>query len=202
MSPKKLKQQVLPSGADNIYIRMLIDNQLAGNVFGTRWVYEGRQMLWVTQLCVSNKFRNQGIAKKLLEALRQDECCVGILSSHPFAILATLRVFGRGPADVDLETTKYHARAVMKSCPVGYVKEAKLRGSLFEDEASVKDRAISCADTEFWVDHQEPLEALEIVRERGIVWPFGDLPDGHEFLVLVKANESDNTRRSDKCSEF
>lgn len=37
MSSKKLEEQILPSGADNIYIRMLVDNKLVGNVFGTRW---------------------------------------------------------------------------------------------------------------------------------------------------------------------
>jgi hypothetical protein len=41
MSSKKLMDQILPLGADNIYIRMLIDNELVGNVFATRWVCEG-----------------------------------------------------------------------------------------------------------------------------------------------------------------
>jgi predicted GNAT family acetyltransferase len=180
---------------------MIVGGKLAGNVFGTRWVYEGdRKMLWITQLCVSSDFRNKGIAKKLLETLRQDERGFGILSSHPFAILAVLRVFGRGPDDVDLEMTRKHAREIMASCPVGYVKEAKLRGELFEGE--VADGTVSCADTDFWVDHGEPLEALKIVREKGITWPFGELPDGHEFLVVVKAKASDHAREGVKSSEF
>jgi hypothetical protein len=99
--------------------------------------------------------------------------------------LAVLRAFGSGPEDVDLEMTKYHARAVMDTCPVGYVKEAKPRGALFEGDG--KDGSISCADTQFCVDHEEPLQALESVREKGSAWRFGELPDGHEFLVLVKA---------------
>ncbi|KAI9819308.1 MAG: hypothetical protein M1827_007465 [Pycnora praestabilis] len=185
MSPRKLEEQVLPSGANNIYIRVLIDNDLAGNVFGTRWVYEGRGMVWITQLCVSYRYRNQGIAKRLLETLREKECGFGILSSHPFAILAVLRVFGRGPEDVNLEMTRDHARSLMASCPVTYVSEAKIRGALFGDE--VDDGSISCADTGFWVDHTEPLEALNVVREKGITWPLGELPDGCEFLVLIKA---------------
>jgi predicted GNAT family acetyltransferase len=190
MSTKKLREQVLPAGAGhtNVYIRFLINNQLAGNVLATRWVHEGHKMIWITQLCVSKEFRNQGIAKQLLEALRTNELGVGILSSHPFAILAVLRVFGSGPEDVDLEMTQQHARAIMESCPVGYVQEAKLRGSLFQGAVgAVGDGAVSCADTGFWVDHEEPLRALEIVRGKGITWPFGELPDGHEFLVVVKA---------------
>ena len=187
MSAKKLREQVLPAGAEhtNVYVRLLINNQLAGNVLATRWVHEGHKMIWITQLCVSKEFRNQGIAKQLLEALRTNERGVGILSSHPFAILAVLRVFGSGPEDVNLEMTQQHARAIMESCPVGYVREAKLRGSLFQ--GAVGDGAVSCADTGFWVDHEEPLRALEIVRGKGIIWPFGELPVGHEFLVIVKA---------------
>ena len=200
MSSKKLEEQVLPSGADNIYIRMLINSELAGNVFGTRWVYEGRPMVWITQLCVSSKHRSQGIAKKLLEALRQNERGFGILSSHPFAILAVLRVFGRGPKDVDLEMTKRHARAVMATCPVGYVKKAKLRGALFDGDG--KDGTVSCADTQFWVDHKEPLQALKSIKEKGFVWPFGELPDGHEFLVLVKAKANNHSRDGTVSSEF
>ena len=142
-------------------------------------------MLWITQLCVSSEYRNRGIAKELLEALREGERGFGILSSHPFAILAFLRVFGREPEDVDLDMTRTHGRAIIDSCPVGYVKAAKLHGSLFGVE--VDDGAVSCADTGFFVDHEEPLEALKTVREKGIKWPFGELPEGHEFLILVKA---------------
>lgn len=199
MSSKKLKEQILPSGADNIYIRMLIDNKLVGNVFGTRWVYEDVSMVWITQLCVSSKYRNQGVAKKLLETLRRKAHGFGILSSHSFAISAVLRVFGGGLGDVELNMTKHHARAVMESCPVGYVKEAKLRGSLFEDD--VNDGTVSCADTQFWVDHEEPLKALKLVKKKGIVWPFGELPDGHEFLVLIRAAADDPSREVNKASQ-
>lgn len=165
---------------------MMIDGKFIGNVFGTRWVYEGRPMLWITQFCVSSSFRNQGIAKELLEALRENEHGFGILSSYPFAILAVLRVFGRGSEEIaDLDMAKNHARPLMASCPVSYVKNAKIHGSLFEKE--VKDGSVSCADTKFWVDHTEPLQALATIQKKGIAWPFGDLPDGHEFLVLVKA---------------
>lgn len=202
MSSKKLREQVLPPGADNVYIRVNIDGELAGNVFGTRWIYDGRPMLWITQLVVSSAHRNQGLAKKLLEELREKERGFGILSSHPFAILAVLRVFGRGPEDVNLEMTKMHAKSLMMSCPVEYVQTAKLRGSLFsQDGKEDVGGAISCADTEFWVDHEEPLEALKIVREKGIVWPFGNLPDGHEFLILVKA-KVEQGRGEHQTSDF
>lgn len=70
----------------------------------------GRNMLWVTQLCVSKKHRHIGI-KRLLEAIRRNEHDGGILSSPPFAMLSVGRFFGRGMEDVDLEMTKNRERS-------------------------------------------------------------------------------------------
>jgi hypothetical protein len=200
MSAKILKQQCLPVDGRTVYVRVLVEGTLAGNVFATRWTYEGRKMCWITQLCVSSEYRNKGLAKILLENLREGETDrgFGILTSHPYAILAALRVYGRGPHEVDLKMTKEHAAAIMQSCPVNYVNEAKLHGSLF---GVVDDGSVSCVDTAFWVDHEEPLAALESVRAKGIAWPFGDLPEGHEFLIIVKAKTGDS-REGQKSSEF
>lgn len=73
----------------------------------------------------------------------------------------------------------------MASSPVDYVRTARLRGSLFE--TNVDDGTVSCADTNFYVEHTEPDEALELVRSlKGIDWPFGTLPEGHEFLLFIQ----------------
>ncbi|XMA11070.1 hypothetical protein WAI453_003861 [Rhynchosporium graminicola] len=79
---------------------------------------------------------------------------------------------------------KLDAREILASCPVKYVREAELHGALFED--SPVDGRVSCADTQFWVDHQEPDAALKIIERRGILWPLGHLPEGHEYLLIVK----------------
>jgi len=50
----------------------------------------------------------------------------------------------------------------------------------------------SGVDTEFFVDHEDPLSALAWLREQE-VWPLGDLPDGQEFVLLF---ESMRHRRS------
>ena len=195
MSAHRLRDQILPIASaepcENTYVCAFLDDELVGNVFATRWNFEAREWLWITQLCVSTNHRNQGIAKGLLEILREDSCpsgC-GILSSHPFAISAVLRVFGRGLEDVDLTMTKHHGRAIIRSSPVKYVRDAKVRGLLFEDMSDWKEESstVCAADTEFWVDHTEPEEALKALRDKGITWPFGDLPEGHEFLVIVEA---------------
>lgn len=71
----------------------------------------------------------------MLGHLKGEEEMVGILSSHPFALMAVLRVWGRGVEDVsrDLEMMKGTVKEVMRGCPVGHVREARLRGSLFEE---------------------------------------------------------------------
>jgi hypothetical protein len=52
---------------------------------------------------------------------------------------------------------------------------------------------VSCVDTGFFVDHNEPLEALAWVRE-GMDWPLGELLDGHEFLVVFEARRLSRSR--------
>ncbi|KAJ5888318.1 hypothetical protein N7495_008359 [Penicillium taxi] len=116
------------------------------------------------------------------------------------AILAALRAFGRGPEEVDLTMAQEHARSIMASCPVSYVRTARLHGSIFDDDT--RDGTISCADTQFWVNHEEPLKTLASIRAKGIVWPFGDLPDGFEFLIMVKAKVNENRRAAMISSEF
>jgi len=190
MSVDRLRQQLLPAGADNYHVRAMIGTVLAGHVFATRWKYEGGQVCWITQLCVDSKYRRHRVATQLLLRLREghNDEAYGILSSHPAAILAALRAFGHGLEEVDLKMAKEDAKAIMGSSPVDYVRTATLRGSLFDDNAP--DDVVCCADTKFWVDHKEPLEVLEAVKSRGLGWPFGDLPEGHEFLALAKGEES------------
>lgn len=72
----------------------------------------------------------------------------------------------------------------MKASPISYVKDAKLRGSLFNPEDV--SGLVASVETGFWVDHTEPLEALAWAR-RTIDWPLGELHDGHEFLLVLEA---------------
>lgn len=88
-----------------------------------------------------------------------------------------LKKTGKGIEGLDLPTMRDKARDVMASCPVSYVKTAVLKG---------EDGSVPCADTWFWVDHAEPLAALEILQRKGVAWPLGTLSEGHEFLLLVR----------------
>jgi len=115
----------------------------------------------------------------------------GILSSHPAAIMAALRVFGNGLEGVDLGVIKRNAHGIMAMSPVDYVRSALLAGSLFEEaDEDAKgrvggdaNRGICCAFTKFYVDHGEPMAALEEIGKKR-QWPFGGLPEGCEYLAL------------------
>jgi len=128
------------------------------------------------------------IATHIVEFVSHDysRARFGILSSHPAAILAALRAFRRGVEEVDLSVVKNYVPAIMQSSPVAYVKAAKPVGSLFDQ--GCESGSICCADTGLWVDHAEPLAVLDQVRGKGVQWPFGELPEGCEFLVFVKGS--------------
>ena len=93
--------------------------------------------------------------------------------------------------DIRLDVMREHARPIMQASPVEYIKGAKLRGSVFDD--SCDDGTVSSADTAFFVDHSEPLQALENIRKDS-VWPLGELFDGHEFLLIIQHQPRLETR--------
>lgn len=95
--------------------------------------------------------------------------------------MAAIRAFGDG--NFDLSTTRNYAKAILASSPVKYVRTAQLHGLLFGEK--VEDGAVCCADTRFYIDHTEPDKALKAVRSKGVPWPLGELPHGHEFLVII-----------------
>jgi hypothetical protein len=79
----------------------------------------------------------------------------------------------------------------MKTSPIRYVKNAKLCGSLFKPEDA--SGLVSTVNTDFWVDHTEPLEALAWARDVGD-WPLGELHDGHEFILVLEARRRTQPR--------
>ncbi|PGH02792.1 hypothetical protein GX51_04403 [Blastomyces parvus] len=124
----------------------------------------------------------------------------GIMSSHPVAGMAAASSYGSkhsllhdnkqymvlsitgGIEKVSLDLIKENAKAVMEASPISYIKNAKLCGALFNPEDSTG--LICGVDTGFYVDHEEPLDVLERVRQ-DFRWPLGDLLDGHEYLLIL-----------------
>ncbi|KAJ4305558.1 hypothetical protein N0V90_001089 [Kalmusia sp. IMI 367209] len=187
MSPARVRKECVPEDGDTILILARADfTELAGHAYATFWEHEGRRVGWITQLCVKAKYRKQGLATRMLRAIKQqEERCTsfGILSSHPAAIMATSRAFGHGIEQVDLAFIKDHAAAIMSNSPVNYVKTAALRGPLFRgNEGNSSEGSVCCAFTNFFVDHGEVNEAMANVRKR-LAWPFGELPEGCEYLA-------------------
>ena len=82
---------------------------------------------------------------------------------------------------VDTTFISQHAKNIFSVTLIEYLKDIKLQGSLFEDKG--EPGVISSVYTEFFVDHTEPLEALEILKKWG--WCLGELLDGHEYLIIL-----------------
>ncbi|KAI9723035.1 MAG: hypothetical protein M1812_001484 [Candelaria pacifica] len=189
LNKDRLRSQCLPDGAVCSYIRVYVNDVLAGNAFACRWTYDGKTVCWITQLVVHSQFRERGLAVGMLHHLRQHEDKVyGIMSSHPAACLAFARAFGNGLKDISLDYISSSAHSIVEVSPVEYIKDARLRGSLFKPDDT--SGAVSCVDTNFFVDHDEPLQALESVRKRE-KWSLGELPEGYEFVLIIE-----NTRRA------
>ena len=85
---------------------------------------------------------------------------------------------------VDMNFIRDNAAKILAASDVSYLKSVQLRGSIFE--ADCNTGAVSSVFTEFYVDHDEPLEALDKFKVRG-PWCLGDLLDGHEYLVVFPA---------------
>ncbi|KAF2737511.1 hypothetical protein EJ04DRAFT_430743, partial [Polyplosphaeria fusca] len=202
MGSVMVKDMCLPKDACNIYVRATSDGIPAGNLFATKYNYNGRDFVWISQLVVGIEFRRRGLATQLLQHLRQGENLrgFGILSSHPAAICATLRAFGRGLEDVSLDMAQTHAAPIMNACPIKYVAEATLVESLFQE--NVTDGTICSAFTKFYVDHTESLHTLQDLEENNRPWPFGKLLEGHEFLAIVKVKTAAEKRAGQESAEF
>ncbi|KAG2142816.1 uncharacterized protein EDB93DRAFT_1088480 [Suillus bovinus] len=152
------------------------------------------QVGWVTQLVVDKAVRQHYIATQLLQTLKfhtlfSSVNIVGPASSHPAACNVLAKYAAANIKDVNLDFIREHAKGVLESSPISYVKAAQLRGTLFEDNCN--DRAISSVYTKFYVDHAEywnitnakPLAVLEQYKKKG-PWCLGELLDGHEFLAI------------------
>ena len=198
----RLRAQCLPENVDCSYSKVTIEGCLAGNAFACRWKDNDKKVCWITQLVVHSDYRERGLAVGLLNCLRQDDDNMyGIMSSHPAACLAAAKAFGSnaflplyqydsetnyslgGIASISMDFIQDNASNVLKQSPVEYVRTAELQGKLFKPDDTTG--AISSVDTNFFVDHTEPLEALQWIRS-GLSWPLGELLDGHEFLLIIE----------------
>lgn len=81
----------------------------------------------------------------------------------------------------------------MSASPIPYIRDAELRGTIFGSDDTTG--IVSGVNTKFFVDHEEPLDALRLVQEDW-QWPLGDLPDGYEYLIIMPAKQRRSRSRS------
>jgi GNAT superfamily N-acetyltransferase len=96
MTVPRLRAHYLPEASEAVYATAVADSDtLIGNVFACRWSYQGRTVLWITQLVVRSDFRRKGVATRMLKSLVKDgDEIFGVLSSHPAALKALSRAVG------------------------------------------------------------------------------------------------------------
>lgn len=95
LSKNRLRAQYLSDNAICSYVRVAVEDRLAGNAFACRWSYKNTNVCWLTQLVVHSDFRECGLAASLLNQLRQDDDAIyGLMSSHPAAWLVAAKAFG------------------------------------------------------------------------------------------------------------
>lgn len=94
MSKERLRAQCLPLDAECSYVRVTINDHIAGNAFACRWRYDDKIVCWITQLVVDRNYRERGLAATLLNELRQESDDIyGLASSHAAACLAAAKAY-------------------------------------------------------------------------------------------------------------
>ncbi|KAF5376482.1 hypothetical protein D9615_008640 [Tricholomella constricta] len=164
------------------------DGELVGHTFATVWSYEGGVVGWIAQLVVDKRVRRRYVATQLLQMFKRhslfvDVTAVGLVSSHPVACQALAKYACVNVAKVDLDFIRLEAKNILKDATVEYLKSAVLKGSIFEE--GPEPGVVSTVFTQFYVDHAEPIAALEGFRKNH-GWCLDDLPDGYEFLAVVR----------------
>lgn len=104
-------------------------------------------------------------------------------------------LLGTSISNANLDFIRKHISQVLHGSSIAYLRSTKLHGSLFaasntsgeyEDEDE-NDGTICCVETEFFMEHEEALQALDYLEtHKKIQWPLGDLLEGSEFVLLVE----------------
>ncbi|KAI5861981.1 hypothetical protein GGS23DRAFT_605904 [Durotheca rogersii] len=188
ISARQLCAEYLSHPRETLYARAVVDGVLAGQVLCTRWPgADGRLVCWVTLLVVRAEYRRRGLAAALLRCVQSDlDAVYGLLSPNPTACLAAAHAFGTPLDRISLEFIATNAEAVLAASPVPRLRGVRLRGTVFN--AATPGSLVAGADTQFFVGRSELLTNLHLIEDQ-YAWPLGELPPGHEFLLLVPARD-------------
>ncbi|OJT10701.1 hypothetical protein TRAPUB_12794 [Trametes pubescens] len=185
MSAAKLRKDCLSDPENSLVVFCYVKSELVGHAFVTKWLHGEGYIGWVTQLVVDRRQCRRFIATSMLQNIKNDPWFdgvvkMGMVTSHPSACNALCKLLNLDAGGLDIAFIREHAASVLACSPVKYLRAAELRGAFIDP-----DGAGSCeAFTSFYVDHTEPLQALEAYVERGR-WVLGHLQDGHEFVIIL-----------------
>jgi len=193
LNSKKLRAQSLEPPTSSVLVTCIKpdSDELIGHAFATVWNYDGGIVGWITQLVVHTSHRRLNIATHLLQTLKphplfQTITAIGLATSHP-ASIAALAKYNDITTKVHQINTSFIASTapkILASTPINYLKDIKPLGSLFDETAT--NGVISAVDTQFFVDHKEPLEVLQAFKDKqGGGWCLGELLEGYEFLIVI-----------------
>lgn len=172
MGPKMIASQYLSDPASRVYIAFdkKLENTVGHAFYKVFAAGPFKKVVWITQLVVHSDHRGKQIAQTLLHSALGTECdCAGLVSSHPHAVLALEKAMGAKCCPIMI---KAYAEVVLSTSGIGYL----------QDKPIIVDGTHCVVNTDFPVDHAEPLAALATL---GCPWHLGDLPDAHEFLAIV-----------------
>ncbi|KAI0656388.1 hypothetical protein C8Q70DRAFT_1011308 [Cubamyces menziesii] len=183
-SAAKLRKEYLTDTQNSVIVTCTLDGQLVGHACVTKWKYQNGYVGWVTQLVVDGKERRRYIATSMLQMLKrhrwfENVIMMGIASSHPASCNVLCKLFNGNTKNVDLGFIVEHAQDVLNCSTVEYLRTAELGGAF----KGTPDGSY-LVNTSFFVDHTEPKAILRTYVAEG-KWAFGELIDGHEFLVLI-----------------
>jgi hypothetical protein len=125
----------------------------------------------------------------------EDVVVVGLVSSHPYAVMALSNACNR--IQIDLKFIADHAEDLIRACNVPYLSHAQLVGSIFNTQSLVavdnNQQPVSLVKTDFFVDHKEILAILKHIRKK---WFLGPLLDGYEFFVVLPTTSVRHSKTS------
>lgn len=136
-----------------------------------------KPIVWVTQLVVDERYRHQGVAKRLLFAIWgiSSHYAWGIVTSNPYAVRALERATRRRCSPKEIKSKKE------------LIKRMAIKHLPYIDEGTemVIDGARSKVNTRFYVRHNDLQEKIDRVTKGGVPWILGSLEEGWEWVAFT-----------------
>ncbi|CAF1187765.1 unnamed protein product [Adineta ricciae] len=116
-------------------------------------------------IVVCSAHQGRGVAGTLLSLAKnhiQDVVAMGLVSSHPHAVMAICNACNRIP--INLKFMADHAKDIFKICRIPYISHNETIGSIFDKPSSQMvdsdEQPVSLIKTDFFVVHKEVLTIL------------------------------------------